>query len=67
MYVCVQLDLQDVFIREVIPSSTRRHAQIDNAGLRGQRNTRHCVYHCVRICLVCGAEVGLSATAGPFL
>lgn len=60
--MCVQLDLQDVFIREVIPSSAHTHAQIDNAGLRGQCNARHCA-----ICLVCGAEVGLSAAAGPFL
>ena len=38
------------------------HAQIDNAGLCGQCSPRHCA-----IWLVCGAEVGLGAAAGPFL
>lgn len=55
--VCVQLDLQDVFIREAIPSCTMHthtHTQVltsfssDGAGLRGQCAMRHCA-----ICSVC--------------
>lgn len=33
--MCVQLDLQDVFLREVIPSSTRTHARAHRLTIQG--------------------------------